>query len=119
MFKRKIGTILAVCLALSAVTIAQARNIAGKWKAQGSREGQTITIDFDFKVSGESLSGTAYRVQFNQVLQIHNGKIHGNQISFDTGDVGFNYAGTIEGDQLNIRMSGGTQDPTDLIAKRA
>jgi hypothetical protein len=118
MLRRKIAAIFSACLVLAAMTVAQSKSISGKWKAQGNREGQTIIIDFDFKVSGENLTGTASRAQFNQVLQIQNGKIRGNQISFDTGDVGFNFAGTIEGDQLKIRMSGGTQDPTDLVAKR-
>lgn len=55
-------------------------NIDGNWK--GVREGQngTLELNYTFKVEGKELKGTL-KTQFGE-MELENGKIDGNKISY-------------------------------------
>ena len=113
---------------------ALAADVTGKWTAQMTgRDGQTREQTFNFKVDGNALTGTLSGRQGD--MEISDGKIDGDQISF-TQSMEFNgntmrilYKGTISGDSIKFtreRQGGGGQaqgrkggGPMEFTAKRA
>ncbi len=117
------AVILLCVLALGA----QAADIGGRWVAQVlGRDGNTMETTFDFKVSGEKLTGTMAN-QYGE-REISNGKVSGEDISFtvriDMGgdEVIFLYAGKISGNEIKFtrERKGGDFGPAkvDFLAKR-
>jgi hypothetical protein len=120
-------------LALGTVT-ALAADFNGKWTAdvQG-RNGNTQTITFNFKVDGSALTGSVTTMRGD--MDISNGKVDGDNISFDQ-VMNFNgnsftlsYKGTAQPDGT-IKFTrtfggggnggpGGNRPPVDFVAKRA
>jgi|SRR5580658_4552047 hypothetical protein len=120
---------------------AMAADITGKWTAQmPGRGGQTREATFNFKVDGNTLTGTVSGPQGD--MDISDGKIDGDSISFkqtmefNGNTVKILYKGTVSGDQITFtRMreggegqgnggpGGGGQGrkggPMEFIAKRA
>jgi hypothetical protein len=86
------------------VGFAFAANIDGKWA--GEIVGQNMEISFTFKAEGTKLTGT--HVVNGTETPIADGKIDGNNISFNvTLDMGgqetkIPHKGTIEGDQIKM-----------------
>jgi hypothetical protein len=130
---RKLAT-LGFLLGLLTLT-ALAADVSGKWVAQmPGRGGQTHEATFTFKADGEVLTGTISGPRGD--MEISDGKISGDQISFSQ-IMDFNgnqmkilYKGTVSGDQITFtRMreggEGGAQGrkggggPTQFTAKRA
>jgi len=131
---RRLAT-LGFLLGLLALT-ALAADFSGKWVAQmPGRDGQTHDVTFTFKADGETLTGTVSGR--NGDVEISDGKINGDQISFSQ-TMEFNgntmkilYKGTISGDQITFtrtREGGGGQGggqgrkggaPMQFTAKRA
>ena len=112
-------------LGLLALT-ALAADVSGKWTAQvPGRGGQTREATFNFKVDGNTLTGTVSGRQGD--VPIADGKIDGDHISFtQTMEVNgntmkFTYKGTISGDQINFtrERDGGEGQPQEFTAKRA
>jgi hypothetical protein len=111
---------------------ALAADVTGKWTAQmPGRGGQTREATFNFKVDGNTLTGTVSGPQGD--MDISEGKIDGDTISFSQ-TMEFNgnttkilYKGTISGDSIKFtreREGGGGQGrkgggPTEFTAKRA
>jgi hypothetical protein len=121
---------------------ALAADITGKWTAQmparggqgrGGGQGrsgqggggQAHESTFNFKVDGNTLTGTVSGRQGD--MPIADGKIDGDQISF-TQTLDFNgntvkliYKGTVSGDQITFtrQREGGDGQPQEFIAKRA
>jgi hypothetical protein len=98
-----------------AVTAAFAADISGKWTGQmGGPNGEGMSITFDFKQDGAKLTGTS-EGPGGQALQIKDGKVEGDKISFTIsfdgggGDMKILHEGTIKGDEikLSIKMDGG------------
>jgi len=122
-----------VLFGLLAMT-AMAADISGKWTAEmPGRGGQTREQTFNFKVDGNTLTGTVSGRQGD--VAISDGKIDGDQVSF-TQTMEFNgntmkmiYKGTISGDSIKFtreRQGGGGQaqgrkggGPMEFTAKRA
>lgn len=104
----------AVLLAVTAGALAAA-DVSGKWTAQMTGpDGDSRTIAFDFKQDGQTLTGTVQGPN-GEALQIKDGKVEGNHISFKLspgGDESMRIAhdGTIQDDAitLNIKMEGGS-----------
>lgn len=86
---------------------AMAADVTGKWTAQmPSRGGQTREQTFNFKVDGNTLTGTVSGPQGD--MDISDGKIDGDMISF-TQTMEFNgntvkilYKGTVSGDEIKF-----------------
>lgn len=104
----------AILLALSAAT-ALAADVTGTWTAKmGGPDGGDFTMTFHFKQDGAKLTGTVDGPQ-GDTLQIGEGKVEGNKISFvmtgggGGGDMKITQEGTISGDEikLTMKMEGG------------
>src|SRR5580700_7158069 len=86
---------------------ALAADVTGKWAAQmPGPGGQTREVTFNFKVDGNTLTGTVSGRQGD--MEISDGKIDGDAISFSQ-TMEFNgntmkilYKGTVSGDQINF-----------------
>ena len=114
-----------VLFGLLAMT-AMAADISGKWTAEmPGRGGQTREQTFNFKVDGNTLTGTVSGRQGD--VAISDGKIDGDQISF-TQSMEFNgntmrilYKGTISGDSIKFTRTreGGEGRAQEFTAKRA
>jgi hypothetical protein len=131
---RRLAT-LGFLLGLLTLT-ALAADFSGKWVAQmPGRDGQTHESTFTFKADGETLTGTISGPRGE--MEISDGKINGDQISFSQ-TMEFNgntmkilYKGSISGDQITFtrtREGGGGQGggqgrkgggPMQFTAKRA
>lgn len=115
----------AVAVVVSLVVLAalaMAADISGKWK--GQMEGGDRDLVFEFKVAGETLTGTVSGL-ISKALEIKDGKVQGDAISFwvmsewQGEPVKLVYKGKLAGEEIRFTM--GTEDggwSTDLTAKR-
>ena len=126
--KMNVSIRLIVLLAISFAG-AFAADVTGKWTGQmGGPNGDGMAITFDFKQDGTKLTGTADGPG-GQTLQLKDGKVEGDKISFTVsfdgggGDMKILHEGTIKGDEikLNIKMDGGPggDGPGGVTLKRA
>ena len=106
--------------------LAMAQTIAGKWAGDmPGRGGDATPTTFNFKVTGDKLTGTMTGPQGDIPLQ--EGKITGNQVSFSTTlDFGGNsvkilYKGTMSGDQMKMtrERDGGGGQVREFTIKRS
>jgi hypothetical protein len=102
-----------------------AADVTGKWVANApGRGGQTQEITFDFKVSGEQLTGTVTGPR--GASEISDGKVSGDEISFSQVRE-FNgrrmtvlYKGKVSGDEIKFtRQREGGDQPQEFTAKRS
>lgn len=114
--------------------------IDGKWAGtfEGGMGGQAMELSYDFKAAGDKLTGTTGNGQ-GGAIDIQNGKIDGNKISFDVpvemGEMKMSiaYKGVLSGDELKFTFTtkmeggqggapgggpGGPAAPSSFIAKR-
>jgi hypothetical protein len=121
---KKLGITL-LFFALGSVT-ALAADFNGKWTGDvPGRNGNTQTITFDFHVDGATLTGKVSTPRGD--VDISNGKVDGDNISFDQ-VLNFNgnsftisYKGTADGaDSIKFTRTfgGGDRPPQDFVAKR-
>lgn len=103
-----------------------AADVTGKWVAtvQG-RDGQTREMVYNLKADGSTLTGTMTGMG-GQEIQISNGKVNGDNISFDVkmefngNSVVMNYKGVVSGDEIKFTQSREGSDRTrEITAKRA
>jgi hypothetical protein len=115
----------ALALAFGSVT-ALAADFNGKWTADvPGRDGNTMTITFDFHVDGATLTGTISTPRGD--MDLSNGKVDGDTIAFDQ-VLNFNgnsftlsYKGTADGaDAIKFTriFGGGDRPPQEFTAKR-
>lgn len=112
----------AVVFTLGSVT-ALAADFSGKWTAEVQGHNGTQTITFDFHVDGAALTGKVTSPR--GVSDISNGKIDGDNISFDQ-NLNFNgnnftihYTGKAEGDTIHFTREMGDHPAANFDAKRA
>lgn len=86
-------------------------DIDGKWVGQyNSGMGDPMTLDFEFKTDGNTLTGTAPGGA-DARIPIKDGKIDGNNISFAVvvsfgeQEMKFNYKGVVSGDQIDLSFA--------------
>ncbi len=112
-------------LALGSMT-ALAADFSGKWTADVQGRNGTQTITFNFKVDGSTLTGTVTTPRGD--TDISNGKVDGDNISFDQvlnfngNSITLNYKGTADGDTIKFTRTfggGGDRPPQEFVAKRA
>jgi hypothetical protein len=133
---RKLGiTVLTFALGLVA---AHAADFNGKWTADvPGRNGNTQTVNFNFTVSGSTLTGKVTTMRGD--MDITNGKVDGDNISFDVVS-NFNgnsmtqtYTGKADGDNIKFTRAmgggaaaggggggggGGARPPVEFVAKK-
>ena len=107
---KKFALLMGILLIAGCATLSgpPAPSIDGKWEGSMEMMGQSMTLGYDFKSDGNILTGTNTGPQGN-VTEITNGKIDGNNISFDvevTGQMSMtiNYNGVLMGDVLELTM---------------
>ncbi|SPE18163.1 conserved exported hypothetical protein [Candidatus Sulfotelmatomonas gaucii] len=111
-------------LALGSMT-ALAADFSGKWTADVQGRNGTQTITFNFKVDGSTLTGTVTTPRGD--TDISNGKVDGDNISFDQvmnfngNSITLSYKGTADGDTIKFTRTfgGGDRPPQEFVAKRA
>lgn len=112
-------------VALGSVS-ALAADFNGKWTAEvQGRNGNTQTVTFDFHVDGATLTGKVTTPRGE--ADISNGKIDGDNISFDQvmnfngNEFKISYTGKADGDSIKFsrQFGGGMRPAQEFVAKRA
>ena len=68
--------------ALALVAFAQGQDVSGRWTTTLDRGRQSMTLKIDLKVSGNHVTGTIDVAPY-VTAQIQNGKLEGDQLTFD------------------------------------
>lgn len=124
---KKLG--LAVLFFTLSSVAALAADFNGKWSADvPGRNGNTQTLTFDFHVDGSTLTGKVTTMRGD--TDITNGKVDGDNISFDTvmsmggNSMTMSYMGKADGDTIKFSRSmaggggGGGRPPVEFVAKK-
>jgi len=118
---KKLGLAILV-FALGSMT-ALAADFNGKWTAEVQGRNGPQTITFDFHVDGSTLTGKVTTMRGD--MDISNGKVDGDNISFDQvmnfngNSMTINYKGTADGaDSIKFTRQMGERPATDFVAKR-
>ncbi len=109
-----VATLFALMLAVSA----QAADVSGKWKASApSPDGSAMEIVFNFKVDGNTLTGTVLGPMGESPISA--GKVDGDTLSFDVdaGDFKIAHKGKLAGDTLKLTVSMG-ENSFEMTATR-
>ena len=107
----------------SLALVSWAADPTGKWTAQvPGRGGNMREVTFNFKAEGQTLTGTVSGRQGD--IQISDGKINGDDISFTvTQEFGGNtvkqtYTGKLVGGEIKMKREGGQGQPVEFVAKK-
>lgn len=75
---------IALCLALAVAVLgaAQPEDVSGTWTATMRRGGKTGNFVMTLQAAGDQLTGTLHDPS-GQTMQIENGKLEGNRLTFD------------------------------------
>lgn len=122
---KKLG--LATLLFALGTVSALAADFNGKWTADVQGRNGTQTVTFDFHVDGSTLTGKVTTPRGD--TDISNGKVDGDNISFDQtlnfngNSFTLNYKGVADGDTIKFTRTfgggGGDRPPQEFVAKRA
>jgi hypothetical protein len=114
---------LAVLFVTLGSVSALAADFNGKWTGDVTTPRGTQTLTFDFKVDGSALTGKVTTPRGSN--DISNGKVDGDNISFDQ-VVNFNgnefkitYTGKADGDNIKFTRQMGDMGSSEFVAKRA
>ena len=101
-----------------ATGIGHAQGIDGKWKGEMQTPNGPMDLTFNFKVTGDSLTGTV-ATQMGE-MPIINGKVDGKKFSFDVSfnDMTINHQCTFMSDSISMRVPGMQGDTMQIILKR-
>jgi hypothetical protein len=115
---------VAIAVAILALTTSvRAAAVDGKWTGMIDSPNGPVQISFTFQADGNTLTGSTTGPDGN-IVQIKNGKIDGDKISFtvdlDFGGMPFTlaYAGVVMSDQIKL-MIDFMGMPIDLVVKKA
>jgi hypothetical protein len=106
-------------LALASMVVLGA-DVSGKWVSEAMGKGGPQT--YNLKQSGSTLTGTIEGGRGGAV-EIQNGKVDGDNVSFDvTREMGGNsmtikYSGTVSGDSMKLTMETG-RGPREITLKK-
>jgi len=112
---------LLVAAFLAATSSASAADLTGKWQGtMQSPDGQGLEINFNFKLDGEKLTGTAASSYGEE--QITEGTVKGDAISFvilaGGGQFKITYKGKVVGEDLKFTVTLGEMGDRELTVKR-
>ena len=104
----------AVLAMVLAVPAAKAADVTGNWTAEmTSPDGNSMQLAFTFKQDGDKLTGTVQGPQ-GDPIDISNGKIEGNKLSFDVSFNGMtiSHEGTVNdaGDEIEMTTKSDSAD---------
>ena len=113
---------LTALVAFLTIITVSAQGIDGKWKATMESPQGAMELTYVFKVDGEKLTGTI-STDFGE-MEISNGKVNGNEFSYQIDAMGnpMTQKGKLDGDVIKITMEmpGGGQGPDgfEMVLKR-
>ncbi len=110
-------TVLSLCVILLSLTAVIASPVDGKWKATVEGPEGEMELQYVFKSDGEKLTGSLVTPMGE--LEIQNGKINGNEFSFDLDMMGnvMPVKGKVVGDKLELTMEGVPGDGKTILEK--
>jgi hypothetical protein len=125
-----VGAIVLFAVALFGVTPASAQNVAGRWTAkvpgaQGQGESDVTLV---LKVDGSTVTGTLNNSQMPGDVEIKEGKVTGDEISFSLmrtigqQEVKVLWKGKFAGDEIKFTRStegNAAGAPTEIVVRRA
>lgn len=117
-------TILTVLLGIFAITLGHAQGINGKWKTALESPQGNLELNFTFKVEEAKLTGAVSSPMGSQ--EINNGKVNGNDFSYEIEVMGniMKFDGKLEKEniKLTIKMPegsvGGPEGPREMTLTR-
>ncbi|HEV3197187.1 MAG TPA: hypothetical protein VGZ73_04755 [Bryobacteraceae bacterium] len=112
---------LLVAAFLAAASSANAADLTGKWQGtMQTPDGQGLEINFNFKLDGEKLTGTAASSYGEE--QITEGTVKGDAVSFvilaGGGQFKITYKGKVVGEDLKFTVTLGDMGDRELTVKR-
>lgn len=113
--EKNMKTLATVLLLLLVNIAADAQNLDGTWKGTMSGPNGDFQLTFTFKVVGDSFSGDVSSQMGS--IPLENGKIHGNEFSYDINFNGqvFSRTGVVDGDTVRIT---GSRRPEPMVLHR-
>ena len=117
----------ALALSMLMAGLAMAADVTGKWTATvPGRDGATREVVYNFKAAGDKLSGTNSGFGGQGDIEISDGKVDGDNISWKT-KVEFNgnsmtmtYSAKVSGDEMKVKQTReGSDQVREYSAKRA
>jgi hypothetical protein len=101
--------------------LASAADITGDWKADLQTPQGMVQISYSFKQLGEALTGT-WQVAKSPTVQIKDGKVSGNKVSFvvqmDAANMVFAHEGEIKGEEIQFTMKPSGEFPGSTVTAR-
>jgi len=116
------NTVVLTILAAGLAMTAWAADLTGQWKATFDTQIGEQHYTYTFKVDGEKLTGTAKNDR--GTVDITNGTIKGDQVSFDESldfngqAIAIKYTGTVSDDTIKLHRKVGDFAEEDLVANR-
>jgi hypothetical protein len=106
---------------LTAARSAHAADLNGKWQGtMQTPDGQSLEVNFNFKIDGEKLTGTTASTYGEE--QITEGAVKGDAISFIVlaggGQFKITYKGKVVGEELKFTVTIGDMGDRELTVKR-
>ena len=100
------GMIFIAGLPLAATQATQGSGVEGRWHGTMNSANGDITITYNFKTSGQILTGTEESPMFSRAIS--EGTVNGENISFKTTVNGnsVEHAGTLSGDSIHLKNHG-------------
>ena len=124
MLRRKI--LMMAVPSLVALVSAYAADVSGKWTAEFDTAIGVQKYTYEFKVDGAKLTGKAIgkRTDSEATVEIQEGKINGDEISFVENlkfgdqDLRIEYKGKVSGDEIKFTRKVGDFGNEEFVAKR-
>jgi hypothetical protein len=115
--------LITAMMVVTMVMAGYAIDLNGKWKTSMASQDGSMDIVFTFKVDGNTLTGTVAAPMGGEDMQIKNGKINGNEFSFDVDMMGnlMPHKCKIEGDVIKMKVEFGDMGggmPNEFILKK-
>src|SRR5215471_13429155 len=104
----KVSAVAFSMFALALVALAQGQDVSGRWTTTLDRGRQSVTLKMDLTVSGNHVVGTI-DVAPDVTAQIQNGKLEGDQLTFDISapehghTKSIHFTGNVDGDAITLR----------------
>lgn len=100
-------------------------DISGKWTAEFDSQIGRQNYTYVFKVEGSTLTGTATQAQRGATVEIKEGKVTGDQVSFvemvsiEGNELRIEYKGKVSGDEIKFNRKVADLAEYEIVAKRA
>ena len=114
--------LMAAMVVCMMTVVAFAASIDGKWTGEMQTPNGTRPVTFTFTADGTTLNGST--TGRSGEVKITNGKIDGDNVSFDVvreinnNTMTTHYTGTVSGGELKLKVQMADREPRDLVLKK-